>query len=483
MKYIVGSLVLLSSSGLVHADTWLTSSNRMAKNDLQFLAARSIITTPITTFPIVWDTLIPQLQSAKALTTSEQKAVDRLLNEYQQSNRIQINARVASDSYSLPASPDRQNDDTSLNVSASYQLGKLSAKLDADIANGDITGSYLAYEQSGWLFYLSGQEQFWGPGNDASLIYSDYALPAPAVGIQRATSDAFSVPILKFLGPWSFKAQMSQLESDRAVAETKLWSARLNFKPFRALEIGFSHAAQWGGEGFGNSLTDFFDVISGKEYCVNGASSCDHSRMSKFGNQLAGIDFNLQVNMLDMHLNFYGQTIGEDAPAGNLLPADKSTMLGLSSLVDSPLGLVKVYFETMDTNVSCGTNKSVKNCYYEHTAYQSGYRYRGIPIGSQYDNDSTSYVLGVNYTSDEHFVNAKVKQLSLNEDSSDIQTTSGYGGHYLVSEKTDLTLFEYSHDYRWSEQQTLSFELQSKLKGSLPNEDDHIVNLAYRHYF
>lgn len=481
MKYLVGSLVLLSS--FVNAETWLTSSNKMAKNDLQFLSSRSIITTPVTTFPIVWETIIPQLRSATALTTAEQDAVNRLLREYQLANRIQVQARVSTDEYALPANPDRQRDDASLSVSASYSSDKVKAKIAADAVNGDLSGSYVALQHSGWLFYLSQQEQFWGPGNDASLMYSDYAESIPAIGVQRAEAKPFELPILNLLGPWSFKAQMAELESNRAVSDAKLWSSRFNFKPVNYLEIGLSHAALWGGEGFGNGIDDFFDVISGKEYCVNGAANCDHSLMTKFGNQLAGIDFNLHLNIMGTNVNLYAQTVGEDAPTSSPLPADKVNMFGISSHFATGLGLFKVYFETIDSNLSCGTDKNVNNCFYEHTVYQNGYRYKQLPLGSQYDNDSTSYVLGLTLSNDSHFAVAKLKQLNLNEDSSDITTITGAGGHYLVAEKTDLTLFEYSHQYDWSENQRVSFELQSKLKGSLPNNDDHIIQVLYQHYF
>lgn len=481
MKYIVGSLVLLSS--FAQADTWLSSTNRMAKHDLQFLSSRSIITTPVTTFPIPWQTIMPQLKSATALTSAEQKAIDRLLHQYRLAQKIQIEARIGSDEYSLPTQANRQDGNTSLSASASYNGDVLKAKVSADLANGDFNGSYLALEQFGWLFSVGAQDQFWGPSNDTSLIYSDYSHALPALSAQRVSAAPSELPLFNLLGPWSFKAQLAQLEQNRAVPKARLWSARLNVKPTRYLELGFSHAAQWGGTGFGNGITDFFDVITGKEYCVDGEASCSSARMSKFGNQLAGIDFNLQLNMLDMNVNLYGQTIGEDAPTDNILPADKVTLFGVSSYKTLNSGLLKFYFETIDSNLSCGKNSAIKNCFYEHTQYQSGYRYRGLPIGSIYDNDSTSYVLGASFSNHQHFAEAKIKHLQLNQDSSDIATVSGNGGHYLVDKSTELILLEYSHQYQWSEHQTLAVELQSKLKGSLAKEDDHIVNLVYKHYF
>ena len=481
MKYILGSLVLFSS--VANADVWLTSANKVAVNDLQFLSARSIVTTPVTTFPIPWASIIPQLKEATALTTPEQKAVDRLMLEYQRSQQLKVTARVGSEKYSLPLASNRQSDQHALNVSGSFEYGQLKGKLDADLVNGKLDGSYLAYEYSDWLFYASKQEQFWGPSNDASLIYSNYAEAVPSVGVQRVATSASSLPLLNLLGSWSFKAQMGQLESNRAVPNTKLWSARLAIKPFNSLEIGFNHVAQWGGDGFGNGISDFLDVITSKEYCPNGQSDCDDSLKSKFGNQLAGIDFNLQLNIMRTNVNLYGQTIGEDGSNGGLLPADKVTMFGLSTFLYTEYGLAKIYFESIDSNLSCGKDKAVKNCFYEHTTYDSGYRYKSIPIGSPYDNDTRSYVLGLTLTDGAQFTEVKIKQLYLNEDSSQINTGNDYSGHYLVDDATELTIIEYTHQYQWSENQKVSFEIQSKLRGSLPSEDDHIVNLVYQHSF
>lgn len=292
MKYIISLAILFST--FVNAEVWLTSSNKMAKNDLQFLASRGVITAPVTTYPIVWDTILPELKQKRRVSKAERLAINRLLAEYNRAKNFQLGLRVANEAPALPNTANHTGEKSSIYISGSYESDLFKAKLSSDVLNGDFDGSYLALQQSGWLFYLSRQEQHWGPTNDASLIYSDYAQAQPALGIQRASAKAFDLPVLNWLGPWSFKAQMSQMEDYRAVANTKMWSTRFNFKPFQPLEIGLSHVAQWGGEGFGNGLSDFADVISGKEHCIVPEDQCTSSNMSKFGNQLAAIDINLR---------------------------------------------------------------------------------------------------------------------------------------------------------------------------------------------
>lgn len=481
MKYIISLVILFST--FANAEVWLTSSNKMAKNDLQFLASRGIITAPVTTYPIVWDAILPELKQKRRVSKAERLAINRLLVEYNKANKFQLGMRITNESASLPNTSYQSNEKSSIYISGSFDSDLVKAKLSSDVLNGDFDGSYLALQQSGWLFYLSRQEQFWGPTNDASLIYSDYAQAQPALGIQRASAEAFDLPVLNWLGPWSFKAQMSQMEDYRAVPETKMWSTRFNFKPVQHLEIGLSHVALWGGEGFGNGVSDFVDVISGKEYCIVPEDECTSSHMSKFGNQLAAIDANLHFSLLKMNFNLYGQVVGEDAPTSGILPADKVSMYGLSVQTLLRAGLFKMYFETIDSNLSCRQTDNRQNCLYEHSTYQSGYRYKGIPIGSPYDNDSISHVLGFTLTNNQHFIEMKFKKLSLNEDSANSITESGLSGHYLVAEKTELTLLEYSHQYDWSQSHRIKLDLQSKLDGSLPSEDDHILQVLYQYNF
>jgi len=49
--------------------------------------------------------------------------------------------------------------------------------------------------------------------------------------------------------------------------------------------------------------------------------------------------------------------------------------------------------EYTDTQVACGgTGTTGLNCFYEHSTYQSGYRYYRRTIGSTYDNDAQTLV-------------------------------------------------------------------------------------------
>ena len=78
------------------------------------------------------------------------------------------------------------------------------------------------------------------PGWDGSLILSTSARPIPAVTWERNYSDPFDIPVLKWFGPWRASILASaQLEDHREDFDrTRIFEARVTFKPWRHLEIG-----------------------------------------------------------------------------------------------------------------------------------------------------------------------------------------------------------------------------------------------------
>lgn len=481
MKHKLFLLLLFSASS--HANLWLESSDLQDKQDLQFLSARGVINLPTSSFPIPWQGIVRELKATTDLNAAEQDAVARLLASYAKNANLEVTASISNETFRLPATPNHSSETAGLKVGKSFSNDYVSARIDADLVSGELAGSYLASQIGNWLVYYSTVEQFWGPGNDTSLIYSDYIKPIPTLGIQRADSKAVDLPVLNWLGSWTAQAQFSRLESNRAVADTMLWSARVAFRPINQLELGFSHVAQWGGEGNDSSLSGFIDMISGEETCADGTTNCPIDSQSRLGNQLAAIDAKFNYNIDDASVSLYAQLVGEDAPVSGIVPADKIFMYGASLFKPLAKGFIKVYVESIDSNLSCSSSNNIQNCLYEHHTYASGYRYKGLPIGSAYDNDSTSHVLGAVYSSPKHVIETKVKWLALNEDDSNRSLVDGFGGHYLTANNTDLTVLEYRHQYLYSAQSEIELVLQSKISGELDDDENTIVKLQYKHNF
>ena len=194
------------------------------------------------------------------------------------------------------------------------------------------------------------------------------------------------------MGPWYFTSQLGQLESDRAVPDTKILLNRFTFSPFKRFELGASWAAMWGGEGQPSDFGDFIDVITFKGVCTRNRDACGAEDLTKQGNHLAGFDIKYSFNIFERPVSVYAQRIGEDA-AGTLNITDQASLFGISTY----FGNAKVHIETSDTNVACaGDGSTITNCYYENGIYSSGYRFRGRVIGSTFDSDAKQITAGAN---------------------------------------------------------------------------------------
>lgn len=480
MKYLFTLIGLLSLPAC--ANLWMDSTDQQNRVDFQYLSNRGVLTLPATTFPILWQPVVEQLekQQHKNLSANESAAALRLLQSHEQTTRWQIEIAASSQKTTLPDIANNVNGKLAVNVGKSWGNEYLHGRLETDVVNGELAGSYIAIPAFNWLAYAAAKAQFWGPGHDLSLIFGHHGKPMPTIGIQRMAPTPFDFPILNWLGPWNAKAQFSKMESDRAVPDTLLWNARVNFRPAPYFEIGMSHVTQWGGEGYDSSLNGFFDMISGHEVCPSGVNDCHIDKKTRLGNQLASIDAKLSFNVNELSFSLYTQLVGEDAPVTGIVPADKVWMYGLSSYQPMLDGVLKVYAEYADTNRNCSPASPVQNCLYEHTVYQSGYRFRGIPLGSQYDNDSSSLVLGASLSQKRHAIEAKLKWLKLNEDDSDRSSSNDFAGHYLTATKQDLMVAEYQHQYISSKNASINVSLQGFLSGALSQSDRATVAISYQ---
>jgi len=425
LRVFISTFFILSSTLWVslsaNASPRLNTTNPQIYYDIVTLTEWGYIDAAVTTFPIPWDGITEQLNQLDTanLPISVVNAALRLRQYIQRSqNKYPTSVRLYGGT------------DESRFITLNGQRGEqaqvsLTQGFNSDAWSGQITlnhqtqgsvnfdDSYLSYKFDDWNLRVGAIDQWWGPAQSSSLILSNNSRPIPAIALSRNRAVASPNSLLRFLGPWYLTAQLGQLESNRVIPNTKLWLTRFSFKPIRGLEIGASWTAMWGGDGQGNSLSDFFDVITFNPQCINGASECDDALHTKKGNHLAGFDLKYSFSMFDRPVNIYIQRIGEDA-IDYYRVTDEASLIGISSYV----GNTKVYFESSDTNVACGSREStVKNCYYEHGEYQSGYRFHGRSIGSTFDSDAVMFTLGLN----KNFLNGDklelfLRHLDLNKD-------------------------------------------------------------------
>ncbi|WP_233267342.1 capsule assembly Wzi family protein [Paraglaciecola sp. L3A3] len=420
----------------------------------------------VTSFPVPWKGIAQQLEK---IQTAELPSIPSIaakrLKHYLQVHKSQTGQSIislygASDDSRFTDFSGLQAQKVQLNITKEFYVGRWAGQVSANYERGGkkhFDESFIAYQFGDWNLRLGSISQWWGPAQSSSLILSNNARPIPALALSRSETTRSKHHLLSYLGPWFFTMQLGQLETERSVPDTKIWSSRFNFKPVSGLEIGLSWNAMWGGEGKGNSFSDFIDLVTFERDCINGAISCNNDLKSPIGNHLAGIDFSYSLIIFERPFSLYGQRIGEDK--GDYLNVrDNANLVGLSSYFWGS----KIYLETSDTNVAC-SNQGLpgNNCYYEHSTYTGGYRFYNRAIGSTFDSDADMLTLGINKQfSDGDLFEIMFNRLKLNQDkqqpspvvsgnSEDIHRLSGFYqtqfGDWLVKlganfEYTDLNL-------------------------------------------
>ncbi len=279
--------------------------------------------------------------------------------------------------------------------------------------------SWLEKNTDNWVLGIGSLPRWWGPGWDSSLILSANAQTSPSIYLSRSQFTAFSSPWLNWIGPWHVITFMSRLENHRDHPHTLLWGARATLKPFNSLEIGMSRTALWAGDGRPSSINVFSDLLLGND----NTSSSDEP-----GDQLGGFDAKYTHMINQQVYACYTQLIGEDEAGG--LPSKYLGQVGCSLQLPVKEYLLTQFIEYSDTAADSfsqfGSDIPAYNVAYEHHLYANGYRYRQRAIGSQYDNDSRSLVLGwllqPNIKTGYKLV---VRDLDLNRDDRNLPAPSG----------------------------------------------------------
>ncbi|EWS99258.1 hypothetical protein BG00_00530 [Pseudoalteromonas sp. SCSIO_11900] len=426
-KIFILSSLFCAVTTTVNAEPWVKPDDYALRADIQQLADSGIILAPVTTYPLMWKSFINDVNntSLEQLPPQLQDALLRVKHRYKSENSgshsVQLSAFASSDPLVATSFGATNSQESELTAAYAYLGHNFAAKIAInhrndgknclvdgkttdDIAQNEqaltdcndtsLDDSYLAYRMGNWIVRAGAVEQFWGPGVDNSLIMSGNSKPLPAISLSREQSSAFETPWLSWIGQWSFTAQMAKLESTRVVPDALLWSTRLNLRPIQQLEIGFSWSAQWAGKGQPSSAGDFFDLITGGGECVDGTNDCDGELITRLGNQLAGFDIRWSDTLFDQPYAVYASTIGEDT-SGGIKPVDRGYLGGIQTTTRIYNQNILFNLEYTDTGVACSATSATENCFYEHSIYNSGYRYHGRPIGSTYDNDAQSLVLTV----------------------------------------------------------------------------------------
>ena len=419
-------LILGFFSLCINAEPWLDTRNAPLRADIEQLSRAGIIRVPINTWPLMWSGILNDLErrdsAGRALSQELQNSLARVLRAGQHATRVNhprqsLSLSVANQPQLFRQFGDSSRDEAQITLARSGMTEHLAYNLEIsrtanpwDDEQTHYDNSYFGVVWGNWIAMIGNSEKWWGPGWNSNLILSNNARPTTGLTLQRNYSEPFQWPILKHLGPWTTNLFISKLDDERHIDNAKLVGMTVGLRPLQRLEINLRRAAQWGGEGRPQSAKSFFELVTGL------ADNCHtlECRLDEPGNQLGGIDFRWDLPWLSSSV--YGQRVGEDEAGG--LPAKNASQLGLQLSLNSAWFQGIGFIEYDDTSTSSSSQRY--NVLYNHSIYQTGYRYQGRSIGSTWDNDSRVTSIGaIGYLSNGDSIEARYSHGELNVDSLD----------------------------------------------------------------
>jgi len=410
----------------------------------------------------MWHDIIRDIKTIELndLSSNQESAYHYINHQFKLANRNQtrIKAQIANKNKRFTSFGDQVSDKNSFSVQSSIMFENVAVKFAPSYTLDPIDGdkvrfdeSYIAAFVGNWVLSFGQQDRWYGPTWDTSLSLTNNARPITAFSISRKSAEPFTIPFTEFDVPWTVTSFMGRMNDERVVKNTLLWGFRLNIKPFKNLELGITRLAQWGGDGRSHSLSTFGNILLGKSNCGIDDVVCDESTPNP-ANQQAGYDLRYSFNLFDTPMSFYGQKFAEDGKEGTFNYLTKAQpQIG----IDAHLAIFNkpstIFIELADSLADCGERDNIGDCYYEHSSYLTGMRYKGRSLGSTYENDAKTYVLGAISQLDLNTrFTTKIRFLDLNYDNQDKAPDNTIIGNTVTSIAEQVWMMSGSlrHDYK-----------------------------------
>ena len=415
-------------SSMLAAAPWVDASDIYLRADIQALADAGVITVPVNTYPLMWSGIGGDLAKVEPelLSPSLVQAFARVNFYYQNAVDNRGNARVKVSGATDPARFQHygSNYREKGEVLGSYEYLGSRVAYKATVAetydpqdnkNFRLDESYFAIIFGNWIATLGSVEQWWGPGFDSALHRSNNARPMQSLTLSRNNAAAFETPWLSWIGPWTFKTGFSLTEVDRAVPKTAEWDMRLSARPIKQLEVGLSWSTLFCGEGQDCNFNSWWDSVASNSVCLDGTSNCTPDERRDAGHRTQSIDMRYTSSLQDIPVGLYLEHSCENG-------SDCGSLWGIDTHFGTSGKQFKLFMEYSDTYVKCDGDSA--NCFYEDPVYLSGSRYYGRALGSTYDSDAQTFVVGlVGQFSNSRGFTSLLRYAKLNKDGTNVAST------------------------------------------------------------
>lgn len=383
----------IAAPSATQAAPWLAPGDVRARYSAQVLADTGALDRTTSTWPLMWDNLNSRQAPDDATGTAHAYLAFERREQAQQGLRGSVTLSGATERQvvrGFRGSPDESGE---LGFTLQWQGDHWAAGLSPshtqnpqDGKDWRLDGSYLAATAGNWVIGAGNLDRWWGPGWQSSLILSSNARPLPAVWLNRRNAQAPQSDWLSWIGPWDFTLFAGEMESSRTVPEARLIGMRLTLRPVQGLDIGLSRILQLDGEDRPGGASTYWDALVGKDNRQEGKANDP-------GNQLGAIDIRYGFQASETStLGVYTQMVGEDE-AGRL-PGKKSWLFGVDATSALAGGEQQWYLEYTNTITDDLFGEPLPGVTYEHSIYQTGYRYRGRSMAASQGSDAEVATLG-----------------------------------------------------------------------------------------
>jgi membrane-associated phospholipid phosphatase len=231
--------------------------------------------------------------------------------------------------------------------------------------------AYIALNvKEGWQLSFGQQSLSWGPGPGGSFLWSNNIEPIPML---RLTQSDFRLPsFLKYLGPARIDNFFGRLDGHTFIPRPYIYGSKINFKPFRNLEVGFGRTVTIGGKG-GDPLTT-------KNFFLSFFGRTSSKLNSVPGDTHTSFDWTFYVPKTHNYLVFYGDLYADDDFVPFQNPPKNPFRPGLYITRFPWLPKLDFHVEATSTESPGFPNHGDLN--YWNSKYRDGYTNNGNLIGN-----------------------------------------------------------------------------------------------------
>jgi hypothetical protein len=249
------------------------------------------------------------------------------------------------------------------------------------ISEARLLDTYVGVKMAKWQATFGKQSLWWGTGNSGPLLFSNNV--EPPYMFRLTNVDPIRLPsFLRWLGETRVDAFVGKLSGHVSPAHPYIHGEKISLKPTKDLELGFSRATVFLGDGRGATLDrilrSYFSVVSTNENVV---------ALKDPGDRKGG--FSVSYHVPKTQLSVYMDSFADDDPS----PLSPSGGIPFGAFRRSPLNpgfyLARLPFtkkldlraEGFYTNVNAPRSSDGRFVYWNNT-YQDSYTQNGFMLGN-----------------------------------------------------------------------------------------------------